>query len=852
MTSSVGLAPLSEPVNDASKDMSDTQKNLKRRHDELGHDPQDPEAQRERKVHVAENITNGMPVSPTRKGHQDVNDPSKADSESTRNHAQNDDVAMADGTTHTSGCVENIQRNASSHTRTELPPSPSRKTGPKKPVVDGVAMVAAVAVAEAEAAAQKEAASSNGIQPSANGVSPPPAPHSSTNVSAASSGTAEAASKNSEPLSSTSLNFDNTPSTESIIRVAEAVVAAQEAAKAAKDSSNESATAHDPNLDPSLFSSSNTPTASASTAKQNGTSQSAAKPPSVNTAVASSSSSNQPSTSSSGSATPSTSSATTPSSTLSNNPYMSLAKMGALTPTHLMMPYPLFYAHPGTPVTPNTPSYPMPYNPYYYLASPLMASPGGVYPPIPPTTAAAAASSSTSASTSQSRPAAAPPAAEQPPKPKAKRTKTHAVTSKSFSIPVVPRDKNRKPMLPLNVGIMTVINLGVVCMREHFHSERYIFPVGYEVTRRYLSTIDPSAEVVYHCTILDGGDGPKFQIVPSDRPDKPVIAGTATGAWSSIVKQANHIRNRQHSNSVSGPDFFGLGQNTIKHLIQELPNADRLRDYVWQNFMEGGPLGGRHAAVIPALPEEYDSSLPLGAYYPKRDNSNPNVPRGMAHYPSHIIAQAEAERGQKFAAQGNGVNGASSVASGSGSSTPQPGPQHMQMQIQMQVQPTPPDSMPPNGGQPPLQIIPQNPGGPPTLNIQEYQPPQQQNQEPISAPQPIAQRQYTPERRATRSTNGINGTPNGSISAPVPSAGVTTPGRATRSSTRGAQKQNQQSIDQQQAQAQLQAHLLQQHHQQQQQQQQQTMQDGIPTTLAGVMQMYPTLSGVNMPSGTSS
>jgi len=223
---------------------------------------------------------------------------------------------------------------------------------------------------------------------------------------------------------------------------------------------------------------------------------------------------------------------------------------------------------------------------------------------------------------------------------------------------MVPRDKKGKPMLPLNVGIMTVINLGDVCMREHFHTERYIFPVGYEVTRRYLSTVDPNIEVVYHCTILDGGDGPKFQIVPSDVPDRPVIAGTATGAWSNIVKQANAIRNRQHSNSVSGPDFFGLGQNTIKHLIQELPNADRLRDYVWQNFVEGGPLGGRHAAVIPALPEEYDASMPIGAYYPserdklKREvSANPDLPRGMSHYPQHILAQAEAQRAQQQAVQ---------------------------------------------------------------------------------------------------------------------------------------------------------------------------------------------------------
>ncbi|KAF9783105.1 FYRN-domain-containing protein, partial [Thelephora terrestris] len=187
---------------------------------------------------------------------------------------------------------------------------------------------------------------------------------------------------------------------------------------------------------------------------------------------------------------------------------------------------------------------------------------------------------------------------------KPKRLKAHTVLSKSHSIPVVPRDKTGKPLLPLNVGIMTVINLGEVCKREHFHTERYIFPVGYEVTRRYLSTIDPNAEVVYHCSILDGGDGPKFQIVAGDNPTKPIIAGTATGAWSMIVKTANQIRNRQHSNSVSGPDFFGLAQNTIKHLIQGLPAADQLRDYVWQSFHEGGPLGGRHASVVPALPDE--------------------------------------------------------------------------------------------------------------------------------------------------------------------------------------------------------------------------------------------------------
>ncbi|KAF9485769.1 hypothetical protein BDN70DRAFT_795187 [Pholiota conissans] len=336
-----------------------------------------------------------------------------------------------------------------------------------------------------------------------------------------------------------------------------------------------------------------------------------------------------------------------------------------------------------------------------------------------------------------------------------KRLKSHTVTTKSFSIPMVPRDRGGKPMLPLNVGIMTVINLGEICVREHFHTERYIFPVGYEVTRRYLSTLNPNIEVVYHCTILDGGDGPKFQIIPSDRPDKPIIAGTATGAWSNIVKQANAIRNRQHSNSVSGPDFFGLGQNTIKHLLQELPNSDRLRDYVWQNFVEGGPLGGRHAAVIPALPEEWDSSMPLGAYYPKRDsNPNPGVARGLSHYPRHIIAQAEAQKAARLAEeqtqlqqQQQPIAGPSGLGSASSSATAsQHINQHELPHIMLSLGAT-------TGG---------------SLNIQEYQPPPNQS--------------HTADKRTTRS-DGVTNT----NSASSPSATA----RSTRAQGNHQQPQQQ-------------------------------------------------------------
>jgi hypothetical protein len=147
----------------------------------------------------------------------------------------------------------------------------------------------------------------------------------------------------------------------------------------------------------------------------------------------------------------------------------------------------------------------------------------------------------------------------------------------------------------------------VVDPRETFHTERYIFPVGFEcirfvphgrpsypsitdwhsVDRKYPSMIHPNDTVEYTSRIVDGGSGaPRFEIDASDQPGVIISAGTPTGAWAQIVRTANALRNRQHSNSVSGPDYYGLAQNVIKALIQELPGAQDVSTYIQQVFKE--------------------------------------------------------------------------------------------------------------------------------------------------------------------------------------------------------------------------------------------------------------------------
>lgn len=58
------------------------------------------------------------------------------------------------------------------------------------------------------------------------------------------------------------------------------------------------------------------------------------------------------------------------------------------------------------------------------------------------------------------------------------------------------------------------------------------------------------------------------------------------------MKAANAIRKRDHSNSASGPDYFGFSNATIAKMIQDLPNADKCSTYVMQQFEEIAGSGG--------------------------------------------------------------------------------------------------------------------------------------------------------------------------------------------------------------------------------------------------------------------
>ena len=93
------------------------------------------------------------------------------------------------------------------------------------------------------------------------------------------------------------------------------------------------------------------------------------------------------------------------------------------------------------------------------------------------------------------------------------------------------------PVLPLKIGLITLESLGdIVYDRESFHNERYIYPVGFKVTRQYWSTRDPEAVTTFRCEIRDGIVGPSFVVTPLDFPEDAISSNSPTGAWSHIFK----------------------------------------------------------------------------------------------------------------------------------------------------------------------------------------------------------------------------------------------------------------------------------------------------------------------------
>ncbi|KAL3691922.1 hypothetical protein R1sor_005573 [Riccia sorocarpa] len=142
----------------------------------------------------------------------------------------------------------------------------------------------------------------------------------------------------------------------------------------------------------------------------------------------------------------------------------------------------------------------------------------------------------------------------------------------------IERDENGYPLLPLQLTEeLTLVDLGAVDPDNPrvFQRDPFVYPIGYVAEREYASMVNPSETTTYTCSVLDGDEGPVFQVTPADVPELYVAKNTAQGVWTVIYAAVNRVAKDPYRdrNPRSGVEMFGLNHPLVIQLIQEQIDA---------------------------------------------------------------------------------------------------------------------------------------------------------------------------------------------------------------------------------------------------------------------------------------
>ncbi|EAY19425.1 F/Y-rich N-terminus family protein [Trichomonas vaginalis G3] len=153
------------------------------------------------------------------------------------------------------------------------------------------------------------------------------------------------------------------------------------------------------------------------------------------------------------------------------------------------------------------------------------------------------------------------------------------------SAPSTPRPIKGKLLsevtFPFEITATTkVFSLGtVVYDRPAYHTERYIYPVGYKTSRVGKSTTEPNKTVVYISEVLDNGDAPLFRVTTEDGSAK-FEGATPTAPWSTILKTSAKLNNIQgRALAVSGPEMYLFSNQQVYNLMMQLPDIDKCEGF---------------------------------------------------------------------------------------------------------------------------------------------------------------------------------------------------------------------------------------------------------------------------------
>ncbi|VEL09816.1 unnamed protein product [Protopolystoma xenopodis] len=150
-----------------------------------------------------------------------------------------------------------------------------------------------------------------------------------------------------------------------------------------------------------------------------------------------------------------------------------------------------------------------------------------------------------------------------------------------------------EPLHIVRIGGLCLHSVGQLLPHQlesgRFHTQRYIYPVGFRTVRIYWSMRRVFCRGRYLCEVQECSGAPNFVITAIDKglANETVIGATCDAAWHQILGRIASLRTSHRLIKLfpqynKGEDLFGLSEPHIVRAIESLPGVDQLRDYVFK------------------------------------------------------------------------------------------------------------------------------------------------------------------------------------------------------------------------------------------------------------------------------
>ena len=160
------------------------------------------------------------------------------------------------------------------------------------------------------------------------------------------------------------------------------------------------------------------------------------------------------------------------------------------------------------------------------------------------------------------------------------------------------------------IGSLTFVSVGQLFPHQfhNFHTQEYIYPIGYKVIRYYWSMTETNKRCPYTCSIGEVKNKPEFRVSTmimekGKEVEKTFVDSTPRGVWIQVLNIIEKLRRENKlvkvfPRHISGEDLFGFNEPNIIKVLESLPGIESLTDY---NFKYGrNPLIELPLAVNPS------------------------------------------------------------------------------------------------------------------------------------------------------------------------------------------------------------------------------------------------------------